>query len=174
MKKKCIRCGEEKELDCFYAHNQMKDGHVNVCKECSKKGVRERERRLKETDPEWAFKERERHRLKQEKRRLKIGKEQRGKEKFQYKRKATRAVSRVPCPPGFQRHHWSYNEEHWKDIFIVTTDAHLKIHRYTIYDEEQRMYRRLDGVLLDSRLDAEDYYAKIMDVKDGCYPDFLR
>lgn len=35
--KVCIKCGKEKELECFYAHPQMKDGHLNSCKECVKK-----------------------------------------------------------------------------------------------------------------------------------------
>jgi hypothetical protein len=34
MDKKCRECGVEKSLDCFYAHSQMKDGHLSKCKEC--------------------------------------------------------------------------------------------------------------------------------------------
>ena len=30
----CKKCGKELPLDEFYKHPQMKDGHVNVCKEC--------------------------------------------------------------------------------------------------------------------------------------------
>lgn len=32
--KRCNKCGQEKPLDCFYAHRQCKDGHVGTCKEC--------------------------------------------------------------------------------------------------------------------------------------------
>lgn len=39
--KRCFKCGEEKPLNDFYKHPQMKDGHVNKCKSCNKRDVRE-------------------------------------------------------------------------------------------------------------------------------------
>ncbi len=65
-KKKCFKCGIAKPLHDgnFYRHIMMADGYLNKCKECAKKDVAERERRLSETNIEWREKELERHRLK--------------------------------------------------------------------------------------------------------------
>lgn len=39
--KKCFKCGRTKAIDLFYPHPQMGDGHLNKCKACTKRDVKE-------------------------------------------------------------------------------------------------------------------------------------
>jgi len=41
--KPCFKCGEVKELCQFYPHKKAKDGHLNKCKKCTIKDVREKD-----------------------------------------------------------------------------------------------------------------------------------
>jgi len=56
--KRCKHCGTEKELDEFYKHPKMADGHINVCKPCRDAYVKnwdEKNRaRRREIAREWA------------------------------------------------------------------------------------------------------------------------
>ena len=40
--KRCFKCGQEKQIDDFYRHPRMADGHLGKCKECTKADVRRR------------------------------------------------------------------------------------------------------------------------------------
>jgi hypothetical protein len=42
MKKKCFKCKKTKDIELFYKHPKMGDGHLGKCKTCAKKDVNER------------------------------------------------------------------------------------------------------------------------------------
>ena len=43
--KKCFICGRVKPIDEFYKHKDMNDGHLNKCKECTRKYMSDRQKR---------------------------------------------------------------------------------------------------------------------------------
>lgn len=51
--KKCFQCGETKMISQFYKHAQMGDGHLNKCKDCTRKYVRQH--RLENADQVRAY-----------------------------------------------------------------------------------------------------------------------
>tara|TARA_R110000868_G_C10512418_1_gene732232 strand:+ start:94 stop:612 length:519 start_codon:yes stop_codon:yes gene_type:complete len=155
--KNCFKCKQDKPLDEFYKHPKTSDGYLNKCKDCAKKDVQSRESILKQ-DSKWIEKERDRAREKYRRLYLGTGKSNRVSilnyfNKYPEKKAAGSACQYLEKEfEGAERHHWSYNEEHYKDVIWLTKKDHMKGHRFLIYDQERMMYRRFDtNELLDTK-----------------------
>lgn len=157
----CFKCNTDKPLSDYYKHKQMGDGHLNKCKECTKKDIKERTDELLK-DPQWVESEQKRHRqkyhrLNYKEKHKKNDDEQRDntiiyRKKYPEKYKAKNySYRRIKSTKG-HLHHWSYNKEHWLDVIDISVKDHMKAHRFIIYDQERMMYRRIDNnELLDTK-----------------------
>lgn len=178
--KKCSKCNQVKPLTEFYKNNQMKDGLFGKCRACCKSYTK-KYRELKAKDPEWVFKEAERQRrVKRESYSRNAVKVYQKEWQTKYnnlnpmKVKAKSASQHIEVGEGLERHHWSYKEEHWKDIFPLSKSDHMKIHRYTKYDPDVLQYRTVHNTLLDSRELCEKYYEIVLSLKDGEYSELKK
>ena len=171
--KVCFRCGKEKPLSQYYKHSQMSDGHLNKCKSCTKADSKKRHERIISTF-EGLEKERARHREKYHRlgyrEKHKPSKESKlitmnkYREKYPEKYTAKNKSQKIK-KEGFENHHWSYNEEHYKDVIFLTKEHHMFLHRFISYDQERMMYRCTRNIgcfyagdLLDTKKRHKEYF----------------
>lgn len=159
-KKICFKCELEKDLSEFYKQKNMVDGHLNKCKECTKKGSKDNYNK-KSKDPSFIESEKARGREKYERLHKgwkKVSKEVRFKSTKTYRLNFPEKYSAHKASQGLKKedssnhlHHWSYNEQHYVDVIEINKEEHIRIHRYLVYDQEYMMYRTLNNELLDTK-----------------------
>jgi hypothetical protein len=157
--KVCFKCGRELPLSEFYKHQRMSDGHLNKCKDCTKKDVHNDYER-KSSNESWMEKERIR-----------------GREK--YRRLgyvANPNTTRIDFSPpssiscklrrrgyetkGKEAHHWNYN--HPNSVFLLSRKAHHRIHCAVTMSRIDKCCYTNDGVKLETAEQAKSVYEDIL------------
>lgn len=143
----------------FYKHSLMSDGHLNKCKECTKRDVKRNYER-KSQDEVWVEKERARGRDK-------------------YKRLGYVNLPKKPrsiCPEesnitrrlrshglwikGKEAHHWNYNFP--RSIILLSRKAHHKIHTMIKVNYEDKYCYTLDGKRIETEEEAKNIFKAIL------------
>ena len=159
--KTCFKCNKEKELSDFYKHKQMGDGHLNKCKVCTRDDVNSRKEILSQEEG-WLEKERLRHREKYKRLNYK-DKQKEWDLKRPWTRTSTyRNLSRdLRIKEGNNIHHWNYNNKYLKDVFILSTESHKKLHTFLDFDEENLIFKTKKGTPLDTKRKHKEYMEEI-------------
>ncbi len=141
--KTCFKCNEEKPLSEFYKHKQMGDGHLNKCKDCTKRDSAQHYRANREYYAEY-----ERKRSQDPERKRKIVEYQRtGRAKNPERYKATNAVTNAirdgrlekePCEicgkENAEAHHDDYSKP--LDVRWLCRKHHLEHHGKVAYEDD--------------------------------------
>lgn len=149
--KSCFKCNELKDISEFYKHNGMADGHLNKCKECTKKYVTShrnenieycREYDRKRANSPSRLESKQRYRSSERGKYVVLKSHKRYREKFPSKRKAHIIVGnflrdgkiirpdrcekcRVECKP--QAHHCDYTKP--LEVMWLCQSCHVEWHK---------------------------------------------
>jgi hypothetical protein len=146
--KKCIKCGIDKEINEYYHHPGMADGHVNKCKDCCKKETLLRETELKK-DPIWCEQERLRSKDKYHRLNYIVRQEELNKLKPYRTNQYSNQHRDLKLKKDENPHHWDYNYP--LDVIILEKRVHRFIHSYLIFDNKTLCFKTVDGRLLDTK-----------------------
>lgn len=157
--KRCFKCGEYKDINEFYVHSRMGDGHLNKCKVCTKKDADIRERKLRQ-DPAWCEKEKQRskekyYRLNYRERQFRMNLNK------PYKNKIYKTLhKKYNLQPIQNAHHWNYNI--LNDVIILTKEDHRTIHRFMKLDSEKLIFVTNDNIILDTKAKHASFIKRVL------------
>ena len=158
--KKCIICGQIKELSAYYKHPRTSDGRLGKCKECSKSQAKDRHHKLMH-DENWVESEKARGRDKYSR----LGYLERQKEINDSKEWTKGGLYKnLHRNLGLSKdqavHHWNYNLI--DDYFIIPHLDHKFIHRFISFDKQTLCFKTENGVLLNSRESHFEFISELI------------
>lgn len=158
--KVCFKCGRDLPLTEYYKHPQMGDGHLNKCKECTKKDVHSNYSKNSQ-DPSYVEKERARGRDKYRRLYGNFNPELfDSRPKVLHcelyingtrnaRKRLKRRFPELNLPKEIHVHHWTYSQPN--QVFIVSKRTHYDIHHLTRYIIDKNSFVDLQtGELLDT------------------------
>ena len=139
----------------------MADGHLNKCKDCTKKDVHNNYERIS-LNEEWVEKERARGREKF-KRCGYVGRSPKTRNDFFFSGIST--ISKQLRNLGYdtkgkEAHHWNYNFPH--SVFLMSRKAHHRIHLAVVMSRQDKCCYTNDGVKLETSEQAKDFYESVL------------
>lgn len=151
----CFKCGRELPITEFYKHDAMSDGHLNKCKECTRKDVHANYI-LNRFNKNYVEKERARGREKY----ARLGYSSKNRAVHNEGKNTRKNLEKSGIPYGaFELHHWNYNEKN--DVIPLTRSEHKRVHRFLVFDEQTKMFR-YKGKILSTRHEHQEAILDIM------------
>ena len=161
QEKKCFKCGRILPLSDFYVHPQMSDGHLNKCKECTKKDVKKNYLE-KSSDEKWVEKERLRCREKDKRIKPSASKTRVRRLCPEGANISRRLHSRGYNVKGLEAHHWNYNEPY--SIFLLSRKAHRRLHQHITVNFKDKYCYTENGERLESEEQAYSFFVSVFSV----------
>ena len=131
--KRCFKCGLLLPLSEFYAHSRMGDGHLNKCKNCTKRDVHENYLKKIEED---AYVEKERARGREKYKRL--GYKRIKRDEYLNASKNARRDLKIGKKNGIELHHWNYNKP--KSVIPLNSRIHKQLHLLLKIDKSSKTF----------------------------------